>query len=175
MNKFKLLLALIVLTVGVFIASLFFSNNKNNDKKNQINIPDYSSDLFCKYSEEASDEESETYTSNVYISYNKGGDITRIVYQTVMLDDFGTSTVDNIKDFYKMYEDLDGIEIEVERVENYVISTIKYDYTKLNLKQVRNELKDVLDVDSFLNKGKLPINYNDYIETYLDEYLCEVR
>ena len=88
---------------------------------------------------------------------------------------FGESSLKTVKEFYKLYDGLNGITTDVYLSSNYLISTIEYDFTKLELDKVKKELGAILDEESFLNEGKLPINYKTYIDEYLSEYKCEVK
>lgn len=173
MDRKKVFLIILVIIIGLLSSLYFF--NKKDDKVEEIDIKEYDTDVVCIYKETAEDEDSLSYMSNVYIDYNKGGDITYIVYQTLTLDDFGESSLKTVKDFYEIYNGLNGIKTDVYLSNNYLVTTIEYDFSKLELDVIRKEIGELLDETSFLNADKLPINYKTYIEEYLSEYKCEVK
>ena len=174
MNK-KVILIIIVLILGITTSLFFFKRGEDKEVEKTFKIEDYPSNVLCVFEEDEVSEDEYPYITNVYICHNTGGKVTEVIYQTLFQADMGGSYVNLLTDFYSLYNGIDGISTDVYSKDNYVISTIKYNFNNINFKSARKELKDILEDDSFIMNVDRDVHYKDFINDYLSEYKCEVR
>lgn len=171
MNKKNIIF--IVLFLVIMIISIFLLNNKEETKKRDYVIKTYNSDIVCKLSVDATEDE-EGYTSNIYI-YTDANKIDKVVYQTITETDFVNSYADLMKSFYDMYKGLDGIETSIFKTHNSVVSTIIYKYKDMDPSSIHDSLSKILEDDSILLNKSYEFKTDWYVNEYLKEYKCEVK
>lgn len=176
MNNTKLVITVVVMIFIIFICFFFSAKNvKNDTPEEELELKTYDSNVVCKFESSEISEDESSYYSNVYINYGDGGNISDIIYQTVTQTEFSDSYMQLVNDLYNLYNNVNGIKTDIYKSAGYVVTTIEYDFTVLDLKTAKKELGDMLEEDSFILTGKLPIAYNVYIDKYLNEYSCEVK
>lgn len=176
MGNTKFIVTIVAMLFIVFMCFFFLGKNiKNETPEEELELKEYDSNVVCKFESGEVSEDESSYYSNVYISYGKGGNITDIVYQNVTQTDFSDSYMQLVNDLYDLYNNINGIKTDIYKSAGYVVTTIEYDFNVLDLNTAKKELGDMLEEDSFILTGKLPIAYNVYIDKYLSEYSCEVK
>lgn len=172
MNK-KYIILLIVF-VFILIGVLIFRDQKNNkNESNEYKIQTYESDIVCKLEVPAT-EEDDAYTSNVFI-YKNGEYVKKVIYQNITYTKFVSSYADLMKSFYDMYKGLDGISTSIFNGDEFVVSTITYEYDKMNSSDIYDKVGTILEDDSILLKKNYNFKIDWYTNEYLSEYECEVK
>lgn len=166
-----------VLTVILIIAVVIFAINSKrvdtSDTSNDYQLKTYDSDIVCSLEVDATDED-DAYTSYVYI-YNDGDYVKEAIFQTITYTDFTGSYVDLMNSFYDMYKELEGVETSIFEGNDFVVSTIKYNYLNMEPSIIKDNLKTILEDDSILLYDNYKFKTDWYIDDYLDEYTCEVK
>ena len=112
------------------------SNNRNNNynNSNSNELPSYDANMICiKNTDNLVDEESVSSTSKIYINYDDNN-ILDSTYQIITISDsFYKSRIDMIQEYLDLYKGIDGITSSVYQYNNSIVTTIKYDYTKIDL------------------------------------------
>ena len=175
MNK-KIILIIIVLILGISASIYFFTKSDSDiEVTEKLDIEDYPSNILCIYEEDEVSEDEYPYITNVYLSYNKGGKVTEVIYQTLFQVDMGASYVKLLNDFYSLYNGIEGINTNVYSKDNYVVSTIKYNFSNIDFNSIDKDLGDILESDAFILNVDRNTHFEDFIEDYLKDYKCEVR
>ncbi len=164
--KKKVLLILVILIGGVFLFLLFKQNKKEEQTET---IPTYSSDVYCKKSF-TGEVEGETFTSElrIYITLNEEV-VEKAIYQTISQNDatfYG-------EQYRELYNSLKGVSAVNTIIGGKSVTTITYDYTKMNAKEIKDTLGDLLEETSLLARTKkYPPLYEEYQVLELEGFDC---
>ena len=169
-RRYIILTIIISIILTVLIGIILTKETKKEDYKS---VTDY--DYLCTYEASMSDEEGESnkkITKNLYLSVNDEEYVTSATYESIYDNDYFTNSLKDLtQDVLNLYNEIDGVEtsIETHNKKSYVL--IKYDYNKINFKNLKKTLKDILDEDSLQVKMKSKIKVNEYIQES-SEYSC---
>jgi hypothetical protein len=70
-----------------------------------------------------------------------------------------------------MYDEVDGVETNIINSKENTYVTIKYDYNKIDFKELKNKLSEVIDKESLQYKMNNKLKVEDYTRE-LKEYSC---
>lgn len=171
MNKKMVLTAILIIAVVIF--AINSKRGDTSDISNDYQLKTYDSDIVCSLKFDATDED-DAYTSYVYI-YNDGDYVKEAIFQTITYTDFTGSYVGLMNSFYDMYKELEGVETSIFEGNDFVVSTIKYNYLNMEPSIIKDNLKTILEDDSILLYDNYKFKTDWYIDDYLDEYTCEVK
>lgn len=164
----KLILFSAVVAMFLILIVLIFNREEKDSK--EIDIPTYKTDVICKSN--SYDEESDIETfSNIYLNYDEEKYVTDVIFQSITMTQFTDSQVELLESYFVFYEGIDGINTDIEVIDNYIISTIKYNFLEIDEKQVQKELGDILSEEALLMQD-FPLSYDDYVDLYLNDYEC---
>lgn len=163
LNKLMILLLCLVLCVSCA-------------KKDEVEIAEYDAKMVCTYEfNEVIDDEKVKSTSNIYLDYNAEEKVTKAIYQSI--SKYTSVNESNMyEEIIKLYNSLKGISAKFYTIDDTLILEIDYDYLKIDLEEIDNEIGNILDDTSLFKQVKsLPISLEEFKELELDDYECEVK
>ena len=121
------------------------------------------------------DDESTTtkkVVKNLYLKLDEDDYVVNATYESIYENDYFSSTLKALtQDLLDIYNEIDGVEASINTNKNKSYVVIKYDYNKINFKELKSILKDVLDKDSLQYKMNKKIKVEEYINNS-SEYSC---
>lgn len=172
MNKKIIYIIIIIINI---ICLCNISNNRNNNDNSSEEPPSYDAKMVCiKNTDSLVDEESVSSTSKIYINYDDNN-VLDSTYQIITVSDsFYKSRIEMIQGYLNLYNGINGITYNVYQYNNSIVTTIKYDYTKIDLNILRTKLGSILDEDSIFNNiDYLPFSLDTYKKYELYDYSCK--
>jgi hypothetical protein len=155
---------IITLVIGIILT--------NKPKKDYSSISDY--DHKCSYETTMDDESTTTkkVVKNLYLKLDEDDYVINATYESIYENDYFSSTLKALtQDLLDIYNEIDGVEASINTNKNKSYVVIKYDYNKINFKELKSVLKDVLDKDSLQYKMNKKIKVEEYINNS-SEYSC---
>ena len=166
----KILKILIPVIVAIIIVLLFMP------KEEKVLEPTYDSNIICTkdFSELNENDINVTTKSNIYIYLDKAQKVSKVIVQNIESGNI-YSIEDSylIKDLYDEYNKIDGIKATIDYLENEIIYTVMYDYSKINLDQLKKNLNSLVEDTIYNVINELPFTYDFYHEYELKEYNCK--
>ena len=166
MKKSIILTIIISIIITIFIGIIL--THENND---EVSAYDY--DYLCTY-EASSDEETfnNKIKKNLYIKIGSDSYVESAIYESIYTNEyFSLSTQKLIQELLNMYDEIDGVETSITNTKKNTYVTIKYDYNRIDYKELKKTLKEVIDKDSLQYKMNSKLKVDDYISE-LKEYSC---
>ena len=170
MKKSILITILISIILTIIVGVFLTSRTKKNVEKEEF---DY--DYICSYETSMIDDEdeySDKIKKNLYLKVDENDYVISAIYESIYKNELFSNSLRNLtQDIVGIYNGMEGIEtnIKSDKANSYV--TIKYDYDKINFKELKNNLKELLDEDSIQYKMNNKIKVEDYIKES-KEYTC---
>lgn len=164
MKKKIAIVAFLLLIIGgiVFL-------KQNQKQENVEEIPTYPSDVYCKKSfmEEI---EGESFSSELRIYITLSDDVVKkVIYQTISSDDL-TFAGDQYRE---LYNTLKGVSATSSLIGGKSVTTITYEYTQMDAKEIKETLGNLLEEESLLARIKeYPITYEEYQSYELEGFDC---
>lgn len=170
MKKRVMFFITIIIFILMIVGFLVCSDDCSKVVVDQIH--EYDAMMVCT---KHSNKDDISSTSNYYIDYDVDENLTRVIYQEISDEaDYSESLIESVKLNVKKHNSVEGIKSTVEVIDDKVVVEIHYDYTIINLNQVKKDLEDVFNNDNILMKSKkLPISLKKFKSTELSEYECK--
>lgn len=165
MNK-KIIIGISFLIILIVSVSFLIYQKRDN-------IPTYDADIICSFStKESLDDDKYDSKSVVYI-FKDNNIVNKTINQSIMSANSDTRLLESI---ISLYDNIDGIDAYVSKIDDSVVFEVIYDYDKIDLNLIKENLSSVLDETSILmNISELPINVDEYLDLLSDNYKCEVK
>ena len=169
MKKSILITILISIILTIIVGVFLTSRTKKNVEKE---VFDY--DYICSYEVTTDDEDSfnQSIKKNLYLKVDDNEFVSNAIYESIYKNEYFSNSMMNLtQEILDIYNEIDGIEtiIKTDKKESNVI--IKYDYEKIDFKELKKNLKDILETDSIQYKMNNKIKVEDYIKES-KEYTC---
>jgi hypothetical protein len=167
--KKSIILTIIISIIITLIIGIILTNKP---KKDYSSISDY--DYKCSYETTMDDESTTTkkVVKNLYLKLDEDDYVINATYESIYENDYFSSTLKALtQDLLDIYNEIDGVEASINTNKNKSYVVIKYDYNKINFKELKSVLKDVLDKDSLQYKMNKKIKVEEYINNS-SEYSC---
>lgn len=169
-KKILIIISFVAIMLGIIFIIISGRKEIKNEKET---IEVFPASLICVQT--GKDEDQNEFINKVYLNYDEDENITEVIYQMVTTFEgpyFNTET-DFINSILDIYNSVTGIHGYTKIIDNQMITTIKYDYLKINLQQIKKDLKDFLDEESIFYKIKnLPIQLSFFKKNELATYSC---
>ena len=166
MKKSIILTIIISIIITILIGIFLTHETKSNEST-------YDYDYLCTYEADSDDETSTNkIKKNLYLKVDNDSYVETAIYESIYTNEyFSSSTQELIQEFLSMYEDIDGAETNITNNKKNTYVTIKYDYNKIDFKDLKNKLNEVIDKDSLQYKMNSKLKVEDYTKE-LKEYSC---
>lgn len=163
--KKKMLIIFITILIILGIIILFPKKKKRVDKYKDANV-------VCTYEYK---NENETDSKNyLYIYHDKDEMIKKLVYITVQNKDyFYDETITLNRTYVDIYNDVKGINGSVGETKDKIVTTIEYDYDKLDVEALKKI--DLLDEESIYYQMDFPFNLDEFMIYEIPDYNCKLK
>ena len=164
----KSIIMTIIISIIITILIGVMLTHRTQDK-----VSNYDYDYLCTY-EADSDEESSTnkIQKNLYIKVDNDSYVDTAIYESVYTSEyFSLATQNLIQELLSMYDEVGGVETNIINSKKNTYVTIKYDYNKIDFKELKNKLSEVIDKESLQYKMNNKLKVEDYTRE-LKEYSC---
>lgn len=163
---------IVVLLLVMFILTGCKKDDKNID---ELNV--YKTKEVCKKTtiEEVDGEILESQ-SIIYLDYDEANFVNLAIYQSITdISNVNSYTYSTYEYIRNLYSGIDGVNVIYYDTKDSLVLEIRYDYTDINLEEFRNNLGDLIDMDSLLGSTKkLPVKMTEFKKKELGGYVCEV-
>ena len=136
-------------------------------------ISTYDADIICSYSTKESLDDDEYDSKSVVYIFKDEDIVKKTINQSIMSANSDTRLLESI---ISLYDNIEGIDAYVSKIDDSIVFEVIYDYEKIDLDLIKDNLDSVLDESSILmNISELPINVDKYLDLLSDNYKCEEK
>ena len=140
-------------------------------------INEFPANMICtkEYTEEVEGMIYES-TSKIYLDYDENNLVTKAVFQSISpLSNYNESYILAFENLMNIENEVKGVESNMYKVDEKLVLENTYDYTILDIVDLKKRLGDILDLDGVLTSAKLPVTLEEYQKLELEDYECEVK